>query len=94
MAEALSICSWKTVTPSVFPRRLRETESAALGRVVRFREAGGTLGEAAVVLDGLPAQAGALYVGTLASGSSIPVAFRLEALHDRRALVARVENVG
>ena len=51
-------------------------EDARIGRVVRFREAGGTLGEAAVILDGLPAQAGALrarigpdgalYVGTTA----------------------------
>ena len=45
-----------------------------VGRVVRFREVGGTLGEAAVLVDGLPVQSGAprvrigpdgaLYVGT------------------------------
>ena len=54
----------------------RDAGGARIGRVVRFREAGGTLGEAAVILDGLPAQAGvlrtrigpdgALYVGTTA----------------------------
>jgi glucose/arabinose dehydrogenase len=52
----------------------RDAGGSRIGRVVRFREADGTLGEAAVVLDGLPAQAGALrtrigpdgalYVGT------------------------------
>ena len=54
----------------------RDTGGARVGRVVRFREAGGTLGERAVILDGLPAGEraprirfgpdGALYVGTTA----------------------------
>jgi glucose/arabinose dehydrogenase len=54
----------------------RDTGGLRIGRVVRFREAGGTLGEPAVMLDDLPAQAGAprtrigpdgaLYVGTTA----------------------------
>ena len=54
----------------------RDAGGSRLGRVVRFREAGGTLGEAAVVLDGLPARAGVLrtrigpdgglYIGTTA----------------------------
>jgi hypothetical protein len=54
----------------------QDDEGARIGRVVRFREAGGKLGEPAVILDGLPAQAdaplarigpdGALYVGTAA----------------------------
>jgi len=55
----------------------RDTGGAQVGRVLRFREAGGTLGERAVILDGLPAHDGtaprirfgpdgALYVGTTA----------------------------
>lgn len=53
-----------------------DAEGSRTGRVVRFREVGGILGEAAVVVDGLPAQSGtlktrigpdgALYVGTTA----------------------------
>jgi len=52
----------------------RDAERARIGRVVRFREVAGTLGEAAVLVDGLPVQSGAprlrigpdgaLYVGT------------------------------
>jgi glucose/arabinose dehydrogenase len=51
-----------------------DSQGAPTGRVVRFREAGGALGEPAVILDGLPASLaapwvaigpdGALYVGT------------------------------
>jgi glucose/arabinose dehydrogenase len=55
----------------------RDTGGARVGRVVRLRVAGGTLGERAVLLDGLPAHDGtaprirfgpdgALYVGTTA----------------------------
>lgn len=54
----------------------RDASGARVGRVIRFREAGGTLGEAAVVHDGLPADPaaplarfgpdGALYVATSA----------------------------
>jgi len=54
----------------------RGTGGSRIGRVVRFREVGGILGEPAVILDGLPAQSraprtrigpdGALYVGTAA----------------------------
>jgi glucose/arabinose dehydrogenase len=54
----------------------RDSGGSRIGRVVRFREVGGRLGERAVILDGLPAQSraprvrigpdGALYVGTTA----------------------------
>jgi len=54
----------------------RDTGGSRIGRVVRFREVGGMLGEPAVIFDDLPAQAcaprtrigpdGALYVGTTA----------------------------
>jgi glucose/arabinose dehydrogenase len=57
----------------------RDAEGSRVGRVVRFREVGGVLGERAVILDGLPAEAGAprakfgpdgaLYVGTAALDS-------------------------
>ncbi len=57
----------------------RDAEGSRVGRVIRFREVGGILGESAVVLDGLPAEAGAprakfgpdgaLYVGTAAPDS-------------------------
>lgn len=58
----------------------RDPEGRRIGRVVRFRETGGMLGESAVILDDLPAQAGpprvrlgpdgALYVATAASDPS------------------------
>jgi glucose/arabinose dehydrogenase len=56
-----------------------DAQGARTGRVVRFREAGGVLGEAAVILDGLPAALAApsvaigpdgfLYVATSSAGS-------------------------
>ncbi len=56
-----------------------DPQGARTGRVVRFREAGGALGEAAVILDGLPAALaaprvaigpdGSLYVATSSAGS-------------------------
>ena len=52
----------------------RDADGARVGRVMRFREVGGMLGEAAVMVEGLPAETraarvrvgpdGALYVGT------------------------------
>jgi quinoprotein glucose dehydrogenase len=57
----------------------REAGGDRVGRVVRLRELGGTLGEAAVIVDGLPVRSGAprtrigpdgsLYVGTEALGA-------------------------
>jgi len=54
----------------------RDSGGSRIGRVVRFREVGGILGEPAVILDGLAAQSRApririgrdraLYVGTAA----------------------------
>jgi len=65
----------------------RDAGGSRIGRVVRFREAGGTLAEAAVILDGLPAQAGvmrtrigpdgALYVGPAANGRFADAVFRV-----------------
>jgi glucose/arabinose dehydrogenase len=55
---------------------VRDSRGLRAGRVVRFREVGGVLGEPAVIVDGLPAEVsapririgpdGALYVGTVA----------------------------